>query len=64
MSDPQAEKTFSDFLTPISSGMQPCTLGRLSRERSAVLGKQLRALSEARRRAAIESRTFVVVHRG
>jgi hypothetical protein len=57
-------KIASDFLTPISSGMQPCTLGRLDHDRSAQLDEQLRGLGEARQRAAVESRTFVVVHRG
>lgn len=64
MSDPQAGKMISGFLTAISSGMQPCGLGRLDRERSASLAEKLRGLNEARQRAAVKSRTFVVVHRG
>jgi hypothetical protein len=58
------KQQLDEFLTPISSGMQPCTLGQLDRGRSAALGEKLRELNKARQRAAVESRGFVVVHRG
>lgn len=51
-----------EFVTPIRSGMDPAPVnaGRLDAERRASLGAALEALADARARAEVESRTYVV----
>lgn len=52
----------TDYLTPISSGLTPAPAGTgvLSRERDTALQSRLRELEQARRFAAVASRSYVI----